>query len=539
MKLIKITFIFIISFLFLNINTSFAKIDMTVSPIKYELEWEPWTSITKTATLYNYANFPIKIITWKSDFISNGTTWWASFVRYSELVHSDQQLSKWISLSSSWFTIQPNSKHEINFTIDIPKDATPGWHYWAVFFKNNNSEHYSSGAVSIPINVDYWVIILLKVSWEIKTDIEIKEPKLIKWWDYKNNKTKDKNLRDKCPYWDLTRSRYDWKCIDSPKEIIDELTWKINDTNDKKEENFEENNLDNNINNDDENNKWKKDDKKNIIEIEIPIKNKWNTHVKPKGKIILKDENWKQIKRVWKEIVTNKQWLVIGEKIVDYLPINDVWWNVLPEQQRNYVSQWLWFPYEKIDDNWKKIIKYLNPSEYYTNKNIWWNRILMPRERVCERYNTKKITAEIDLSYPDENWEMINYNSAKEFDIKYKEEYVGFNPYIAIFLWIFLLIFFLLWLILFLRKKKCINKDCNKRIRKNMKVCPYCWTKQNEKKKKEITKKTKRTTEKKDEKIKKEKKKKAAKKTKKSISKKEEKTNFTPKKRWRPKKSDK
>jgi len=43
----------LVLFIIFGINISFAAINLTVSPIKYELESDPGTSITKIATLYN------------------------------------------------------------------------------------------------------------------------------------------------------------------------------------------------------------------------------------------------------------------------------------------------------------------------------------------------------------------------------------------------------------------------------------------------------------------------------------------------------
>lgn len=84
-----------------------------------------------------------------------------AFVRKSELVFEDQQLSTWISLSEPSITLAPGEEKSINFTIQVPEDATPGGHYAAVFFKNPGSETSAGG--NIGINVDYGILILLKV----------------------------------------------------------------------------------------------------------------------------------------------------------------------------------------------------------------------------------------------------------------------------------------------------------------------------------------------------------------------------------------
>jgi hypothetical protein len=67
---------------------------------------------------------------------------------------------------------------------------------------------------------------------------------------------------------------------------------------------------------------------------------------------------------------------------------------------------------------------------------------MMPWERVCTKKQEKVVQAVIEVSYKDENGDLVEYNSADEFKIEYTEEYVGLNPYviipiiIALFLWL-------------------------------------------------------------------------------------------------------
>ena len=107
----------------------------------------------------------------------------------------------------------------------------------------------------------------------------------------------------------------------------------------------------------------------------------------------------------------------------------------------------------------------------------------MPWERVCTQIKTKKITAEFNISYPNEIWEENEFNSAKEFNIQYKEEYIWLNPYFFIILWLVVCWIFIIWLIFRKRKKRCINKKCRKKIDYDLKICPYCLKKQKKKKK--------------------------------------------------------
>ena len=218
-KLKIILFIFITYFLYLN-NMAHAAINFTVSPIKYEIDAFTGTTIWRTAILTNNSNAPVNIVTWKSDFQSNWSTWLPQFVRYSELVHQDQQLSTRINIDTAGFTINPNEEKTINFTLTIPNDATPGWHYWAICFKNKKSEVSTGG--NIWINVDYCVIMLVNVDWEVITKAEVKDTVIsVSWWagwassNWKNNwnnNAVNNIIKDKCPIIDLTASEFDWKC---------------------------------------------------------------------------------------------------------------------------------------------------------------------------------------------------------------------------------------------------------------------------------------------------------------------------------------
>jgi len=434
--------------LYLYIWNTYANINLTVSPIKYEIEASTWSTIVKTAILHNRSNETHKILTWKSDFQASTKTWKPSFVRKSELIFEWQELSSWIDINTDEFIIKPWEKRYIRFTINVPENATPWWHYWAVFFKNNNSE--KSSWSQIDVNVDYGVLILVNVEWEIVTKWDVKETTIInEYLDVKYDTDKDK-----C-FYDMSSSKYDWKCFDlffkeDSKEDID-----LESAYD------EENNL--------------------FVTFKTLFINEWNTHLKPNWQIKLIDSDWKEIKWIWKIVIKNEWWVIIWEKIVDYLPINDNWGNVLPFTERIFESEWKWFPYEWYDENWKQIIKYWTPEEFYTKKNVEIRWFLLPWERVNEKINNKKLKADIQISYINKDWDTVEFSSAKEFYVNYKESYVWLNPYVFIF-WstIFILVFFL-WLIF--RKKKiiCLNNNCKKKLDKDMKTCPYCSTKQSDK----------------------------------------------------------
>ena len=441
MKILKIL---IICFLVLFTNSSFAQINMDVSPIKYEIESDPWTNIVKTAKIRNNWSNVANIVVWKSNF----TTWWPNwqpkFVNSNELASPNEQLASWITLNETSFTLNPNQEKEITFNINIPSSWTPWWHYWAIMFKNTNNDSLPSPwTTSVWVNVDYAVLVLLKVKWEVISKWEILEPKIT--LSYTSNTPGKQDIKKDDCLIDLTKSSYDWKCIDNPLD-----TWTDTKNTEKAKPDFS-------------------------VKFDIPFKNDWNTHLKPTWKIKLIDENWNELKSIWKEVLKNNEGAIIWQKVVDYIPINDIWWNILPNTKRDFNSEWKWFPYKAYDVNWNEVIKYWSPWDYYTKINVDEKWPLMFWERIAEKKVDKNIKADINLSYKNDKGETVELKSAKDFKVQYNEKYIWLNPYVIIPLTFFLIIILILFYISRRSKTKC--KNCWKKIHKKMKLCPYCWKK--------------------------------------------------------------
>ena len=499
-----ILFIFIFS---LFLQYGFAAINYGVTPIKYELELNPGESITLPASIRNNGPDTVTLPTTASDFQVNGTSWVPSIVRKSELVYPDQELSTWITLWAPSVTLDPGEEWTIDFTIDVPTTATPGWHYWAVLFMNAGSE--TSTSWNIGINVDYGIIILVNVSGEILVDIDIEDPIIsnsskgggnYNWswdswmfdawilsytpnnnswyvWNDDTEKAVYQNIDD-CPLGDFTTSRYDLKCFwnSEPPLFSNNVPPTALDTNDLQDSSPNEPVL-----------FWNDFS----IDFSFPVKNSWNTHVKPVGKVVLKDESWETIKAIWKESITNDRGAIIGEKIVDYIPINDQDGNVLPNSTRIFESEWKGFPYKKYDNAWNQVLNYWTPSEYYTKKNKEDSWFLMFWERVSENRANETITAETEITYNDEEWNPIKFTSAQEFNIQYIEEKVTINPYIILGLLLLstagiFLYFAIKWWFLVAKTSKCWN--CKESIKSHWNTCPYCKTIQDKKQHKKYEK---------------------------------------------------
>lgn len=525
--------------LFWYLIQTYGAINYEVTPIKYELDMLPGESRTIPASIRNKWDTSVILPITKSDFQASGPGWVPSFVRRSELVFPDQWISTWLTLWESSVSLAPGEKKTIDVTINVPESATPGGHYWAVLFRNPGSE--SSAWWTVGINVDYGILILINVAWEVIIDVEIEDP-IISWWSSwgranpsfnrswwnsssnsswessrwsvlestnnnsssgtsSSNSTRDSiesipittspepvdddswylweenwvpvyELADECPLGDFTPSRYDGRCfwgepwLFSGKGISPEnaITWL-----------------------------WEAELSNNDFQIDFafPINNKGNTHIKPTGKVILTDEDGKKIKGIWRQVRVNEFGAIVGEEIVDYIPINSENGNVLPKTKRVFTSQWKGFPYKNFDERGNQIVNYLHPSDYYTQQNKQNSGFLMFWERVSEVRQNKTITADIELTYPDVDGKDILFNTAKEFPIRYVEQRVSLNPYIILGLMLLFLAWIMMlwvirWWLIATKKRYCWS--CDEKIQSHWKTCPHCKTLQDKKSHKKFMK---------------------------------------------------
>lgn len=460
-----ILFIFIFYFL-IWVEVSFASINLIVSPIKYEFEAEKWDKITKTAKIINKSEEKVILTTWKSNFISNNKSGEPVFVKETEASQKNlnTELASWISFENKTFEIWPSETVEIPFEINVPEDATPGGHYWAVFFTyiwDSNSEW------QIKIKADYWVLILVKVDWEIIEEISfwntwIKIPQVSESYEVFIEKQR-KNL-DNCVV-DFSKNNSDWICFDL-KEAISESEDFLNKI--KNWFDFSEN---------DNSKNFEIDIEDFNLEFNFPFENTWNVHIKPEWKITISDSDWKILKNIWKEYVLNSDWNIIWEKIVDYIPINQWWWNILPGTTREFSEVFEWVYNKKFDDSWELDFSLINISKYFSDIESEKKSKLNPWESYSQEKAFKELKWEIEIWYINSDWEYISFKNKQNFQVPYTKKIIILNWYFLTLILILFLFFLTILKIIFLifkRKRKCPN--CKKKVKKDMKICPYCMT---------------------------------------------------------------
>lgn len=168
------------------------------------------------------------------------------------------------------------------------------------------------------------------------------------------------------------------------------------------------------------------------------MKNDGNVHVKPIGKIELVDESGEVLKNVGKESLVSPQGAFIGEKLVDYVPVNDGLGNVLPNSERRFESLWEGFGYPVVSEDGLKTVKFKTLSEYYADKAAEKQRYLKFYQAVHNRTVSRKITANLILSYEGKDKVKKDFTDSKTVTVTYDEQYVGVDYLVVLLVLAFL-----------------------------------------------------------------------------------------------------
>lgn len=239
--------------------------------------------------------------------------------------------------------------------------------------------------------------------------------------------------------------------IDVPGEVI--IDWKLNSFQiGQGEEAFEEKQSFNSF----------------PIKFETVFQNLWNIHIKPKWKVELIDEDGNVLEKVGKEAIVSPAWAFVWEKMVNYIPINDGSWNVLPNSNRKFSSTWEWFGYNVLQDDWTKIVKFKNLTDYYAEKAAENQAYLMFWEQVHTRTVNKKITANFTLSYEGKDLEKKDFNESKDFYVTYDEKFIWINYYVVGWAWTFVLLIIIYLAVIAPKSRAVREEEMKKRIMEEM-----------------------------------------------------------------------
>lgn len=385
----------VLSYLFLYSFTFW----LQVSPHKYEYDGvNPWEQKVWKIKIINNEEKAVTLYLSKEDFIADDVYWTPKFVKNDWSEDMTFWLSNWIVLDQERVTLAPWETREIVFVLNIPENWEPWWHYWAVFL----SAWWWEWQVAVQSR--FWVLIIVKVNWEVNIDWTLKEFNV---WIKKD--------------WDVKQR------INSTTEFTSLPVY-----------------------------------------FETLFENRWNVHIKPKWKIEILDEDWVKLENIWEIAVVNSLWVEQWKELVNYLPINDSSWNVLPSSERMFQSEWKWFWVENID--WTT--KYISLQDYYDKKAAETKKYLKFWEDIKTIRKDKPFTAVMSLSYEWKDWKTETFSEEKTFYINYESTEVVMNWIIV--WWISILSFIVLIILIFLIYiltvwKKNSEKKLREKLMKEMK----------------------------------------------------------------------
>ena len=204
------------------------------------------------------------------------------------------------------------------------------------------------------------------------------------------------------------------------------------------------------------------------ITIHTTIENTGNVHIKPKGKIEIIDEEWNVLKNIGKESLLSPNGAFIGEKLVDYINLNEVDGNVLPKSQRKYENKWEWFGYTKIDENGTKKVDFYSIEDYYKNEATKSNTYVKFWQEVKQREVKKKFQAKLSMSYEWKDKVSKDFSDSKDFFVTYNETYIGYNFTALGFLLILILGWGYYFIIISPNRKKQAEENLRKKIIEEM-----------------------------------------------------------------------
>lgn len=406
-----------------------SRIDLWVSPIRHEFRTDAWSTVTKSIKFFNNADIPYNISLSSEDCeaaVDYGTPKCMPFSGSADPLH----ISTWIRFQwSTNFIVPPKSSKDIEFTVQTPTNASPGGHYAAIFFNNPDSP---SSPNTVKVNRRIGTLLLVTVNGDIVYNASLGNVSYTGPGGNTNNSSSSPTWGIQ-PIWTfdslskIFQKQSDWSAIlEKSKEVIPGIIqqWK-----------------------EELNPFWSAPElpkQSFLFEFSIPLSNSGTTHVKPTGRVEIKDEDGNTLKSIGKESIKTPEGVYIGEKIVDYLPINDEDGNVLPWTSRIYKVDWQWFAYQWIE-NGKSVIKFQTPSDFYSQNVVSGNWFLWPWERLKLVKNQKTFHIEVSLEYLWMQNRVVPITQNKDIIIEYLTIEKGINYGIVLCL---LLLSFLFWILL-------------------------------------------------------------------------------------------
>ncbi len=358
-------------------------LEIWVSPPKHEFTIGTGKTIVREVKVFNNSatdTYTVRLSA--GDCVADQSDGTPICHNYSGSGADPKSLSSWISFGEfSRFAIEPKKEKIIKVTFTAPAKALPGGHYGIVYFTPDTGKQNATVTMVRQLGVIFQVNVPWKLIYDVRLgDIEIDTP-FFSAPDPIN------------------------EFLKSPRETKN-WTWALN---------YLKTEL---------NPFWNKPELVNTsdfnVKFTIPVTNSGNIDVRPIGRIELYDEDGTLLKKIGKESIKTPEWVYLGERVVDYLPINDEWGSVLPDgdRKRIYDVEWKGYAYETYQDG-KMVIKFQSPGEYYSALSANNANVLYPWEKLKISIAQRHIKAKIALEYIGEGGKTVPIELERDIIVEY------------------------------------------------------------------------------------------------------------------------
>jgi hypothetical protein len=140
---------------------------ITVMPPKFELFANPGDIVSERLRVTNNSNFPTTYAIIVEDFSSSGEE--GHVVLEEEGTDSAYSLANWIEPEATEIVLQPGEETNVNFNINVPRDAEPGGHYASILLQSSTDNDPNVTNVSQRIGS----LALLRVSGNTIEDVNV------------------------------------------------------------------------------------------------------------------------------------------------------------------------------------------------------------------------------------------------------------------------------------------------------------------------------------------------------------------------------
>lgn len=353
-----IFFLLFTTFEVVHAVNEWTRIDKGISPIRDEFTVNPGSTIKRTVKFYNNSTTATLVYITSEDCIQGEDYGTPKCRSYAGTGWADvDNASTWIKIDwADRFTVPAKWEKDVAYTVTAPVGATPGGHYGAIFL-NNPGQSTSGNSVDMVRRIG--MLYLIDVPGNIIVETT------------------------------LGKILVDIPTFNSAPDIWNRLVKNISDASAWNDLSQELNPF------------WEKPvlGKTDLqVTLNIPVQNSGNIHIKPTGKIYIYDGE-EMLKKIGKESIVNENGVYIWEKVVDYLPINDEQGNVLPNSERVFHVDWIWFASQEIGPDGNSIISFESPSDYFARTSEDNAQFIYPWEKLSIRNATKQLTAKVEFTY--------------------------------------------------------------------------------------------------------------------------------------------